>query len=290
MGCNECKRDVSVHAKGLCGACYARLLKYGNPTKRKVKRNILCDGCGKVRPHKAKGLCGTCYMRLLRTGTEKPREKIGKPLCSFCGKRRVKAKGLCDACYARKLKTGSVEYKNVRGKCSYPGCDNQHQAKGYCWKHYKRVQRNGDAGIINLPKDWGERVKHPLYQTWCGMRQRCNNQNSKDYKNYGGRGISICEKWEDFWAFVKDVGVKPSKEFTLDRIDCDGNYEPANVKWSTPAQQAQNKTNSVVTKEEARIIKILNSKGMTAVDISKTIDMPYDNVYSVIHKNTFSNI
>lgn len=80
---------------------------------------------------------------------------------------------------------------------------------------------------------------HPLYHTWENMRQRCNNPKHTAYKWYGGRGIKICKRWNNFALFVEDVGNKP-EGMTLDRIDNNGNYEPGNVKWSTQKQQLRN--------------------------------------------------
>lgn len=85
------------------------------------------------------------------------------------------------------------------------------------------------------------RDDHPLYSTWEGMRQRCNNKNHCAYPFYGGRGISICSRWDDFWLFLADVGDKPSAEYTLDRFpDADGDYQPGNVRWADKTTQSIN--------------------------------------------------
>lgn len=84
--------------------------------------------------------------------------------------------------------------------------------------------------------------RHPLYGTWCNMKQRCYNPANPAYKYYGGRGISICAEWvNDFAKFRDDIGTKPSPIHSIDRIDPDGNYEPANCRWATPKQQAENR-------------------------------------------------
>lgn len=84
---------------------------------------------------------------------------------------------------------------------------------------------------------------HPLYATWVGMRQRCNNPKNPSYASYGGRGIKVDPRWNDLATFISDVeseiGVRPPGK-SLDRKENDGNYEPGNVQWADAHQQAIN--------------------------------------------------
>lgn len=89
------------------------------------------------------------------------------------------------------------------------------------------------------------KTKSSLYRCWVALRSRCRDENHPAYKNYGGRGIKVCAQWEnDFLQFSKDVGERPSEDYSLDRINNDGNYEPGNVKWSTRLEQTKNSRSS----------------------------------------------
>lgn len=84
-------------------------------------------------------------------------------------------------------------------------------------------------------------TKHPLYYTWNSMFVRCYYKTHKQYDDYGGRGIRVSGEFFDFNTFIWWVGKRPSKRYTLDRIDNDGNYEIFNLQWSTRSQQERNK-------------------------------------------------
>jgi hypothetical protein len=80
------------------------------------------------------------------------------------------------------------------------------------------------------------------YKTWGNIKTRCYNKNREEYKNYGGRGITVCDRWlSSFENFYKDMGHKPTPSHSIDRINVNGNYEPDNCKWSTRKEQANNK-------------------------------------------------
>lgn len=82
----------------------------------------------------------------------------------------------------------------------------------------------------------------PEYKAWAKMKERCHNPKCKDYADYGGRGISVCERWaSSFEAFYADMGPRPSSQHSIDRIKVDGNYEPGNVRWADKVVQAGNK-------------------------------------------------
>ena len=91
--------------------------------------------------------------------------------------------------------------------------------------------------------------KTPEYSAWVNMKQRCLNPSSPLFVYYGGRGISVCQRWrESFQVFLSDIGLRPSAEYTLERLDNERNYEPGNVAWATrTAQQRNRRTTRKVT-------------------------------------------
>ena len=102
-------------------------------------------------------------------------------------------------------------------------------------------------------------MSHGLSKTrehaiWLDMRQRCHNPNLKNYLNYGGRGIKVCERWiNSFENFIADMGLRPGPEYSIDRKDNSLGYSPENCRWATPKEQANN----------TRRNRLVNYKGKT---------------------------
>jgi hypothetical protein len=89
------------------------------------------------------------------------------------------------------------------------------------------------------------RERTGTFKTWTGMIQRCTNPRAFNFRHYGGRGITVCQRWFEFEAFLADVGIRPDGT-SLDRINNDGNYEPGNVRWATASEQRTNQRKGLV--------------------------------------------
>lgn len=127
-----------------------------------------------------------------------------------------------------------------------------------------------------------------VYKAWEGMHARCRNKNSKAFKNYGARGIRVCNRWLRFENFLRDMGTPPTPLHSLDRIDNNGDYEPKNCRWGTPKEQANNRCDNHLVTHAGIVLNItqwaeglhlkrdklnyLLNKGFTLRDVIKKIE------------------
>lgn len=119
--------------------------------------------------------------------------------------------------------------------------------------------RNGHTTSCGCKRKLGQPRVHfiedqYLANIFSGIKQRCYNPNKKKYQSYGGRGIEICDEWLidsiNFVSYVKtNLGHRPSASYSIDRIDVNGNYEPGNLRWATPSQQARNRRSAIQIKK-----------------------------------------
>lgn len=137
-------------------------------------------------------------------------------------------KCLCDCGNKHIARTGYLNFGMVRS-C---GCLQREHASRLGKKHVEERTTHGAS-------------RTPAYASWKNMLDRCYNTDARSYKNYGGRGIQVCERWMSFENFLADMGQPPTKLLQIERVDNDGDYCPNNCKWATIAEQARNRSNNI---------------------------------------------
>ena len=150
--------------------------------------------------------------------------------------------------------------------CKVEKCVSKHKSKGYCRKHYELFKRNGEP----VRKTESHKLtKTPEYKTWQHIKDRCFNKKNKGFKNYGGRGITVCDEWrESFSSFYRDMGQRPSKKHSIDRIDNEKGYYKDNCRWADRITQNNNQRLRKDNKSGFKGVCWDKSKNMFAAYIS----------------------
>lgn len=129
-------------------------------------------------------------------------------------------------------------------RCAVEGCEHPYHAKGYCGMHWMRLKKYGDLREGEPSRAHGD-FGCTEHNAWRAMLERCRNPTNPRFVHYGARGISVCERWLSYSNFLADVGRKPSSEYSIDRIDNDGNYCKENCRWATSTEQVRNRSISI---------------------------------------------
>jgi hypothetical protein len=171
-----------------------------------------------------------------------------------CPSKSVSRLGYCAKHNYRYKANGSPrtarEYVMGPKVCKLLDCSNsitKSTARGLCKKHYNRLMKYGDPYTLLMPIGMN-RKKSTHYVRYRSMVKRCNVKTHKDYKNYGGRGISVTSLWlekfngfERFSAYISNLPNHGKEGYSLDRIDNDGDYTPGNLRWADSTTQQNNK-------------------------------------------------
>ena len=154
--------------------------------------------------------------------------------------------------------------------------------------------REGDTKSCGcLLRERGERFKEIAssveYGIWTAMKGRCNRESAPGFYDYGRRGIRVCDRWqESFDAFLEDMGCRPGPEFSIERINNDGNYEPGNCRWATRKEQARNKRSTVLVEWCGRLwvrTDLANHLGMKPARL-RFNHLKYGNIHEAVARMT----
>ena len=135
-------------------------------------------------------------------------------------------------------------------------------------------------------------IKHGMagsreFNTWISMKQRCSNKNDPEYKNYGGRGITVCERWMQFENFYADMGPRPLGT-SIDRIDNDGNYELANCRWATPKEQGRKRRIVKLSLQKVDAIKEYRAVGLTLKEIAEKFGVSRQTILNALNGKSWN--
>lgn len=197
---------------------------------------------GREASEKIPFICPTCFV------IEAERRGIKGAAWQLTIERTPKLKS--ELAHIPPSKSNSIDLEK---HCSIEGCDYKHYSKGWCNIHYQRWFRHGDPNkLLVRQQEKHGKARTPIYIIWRSIVQRCTNKNCASYKDYGGRGITMCDSWRNsFVNFYKDMGDVP-KGMSIERIDNDEGYNPKNCRWATKLEQASNKRTTVRFKGKTR--------------------------------------
>lgn len=170
-----------------------------------------------------------------------------------------------------------------RARCCIKGCDKPIRSLGFCTHHYSHWRRYGHPlareikGFVH--NDAKAKSETKEYRAWQSMRKRCGNPQNAQWHDYGGRGIKVCDRWQNsFLAFLDDMGRCPEGK-SLDRKDNEKGYEPSNCRWASIRVQASNKRSTILSIPEVLKIRQRASAGELISEICKDYGGHYSTVY-----------
>lgn len=215
-----------------------------------------------------------------------------KNICTVDGCERViHGKGLCSLHYARFKKYGDPLYNKIKrihsDACSVKGCNKKFYAKDYCKAHYEKNNLYGNP--LHVEKEQHGMSHTSEYQTWASMFQRCYNPNSDKYHRYGGRGITICDRWrKGFIYFFEDMGLKPFPEAQLDREKNDLGYNKDNCRWVTSKANSRNRSTGKLTQKDVNEIRTLHKNKVYYKIIAQKYGIKDQTVFDVVAKRRWN--
>lgn len=144
----------------------------------------------------------------------------------------------------------------------------------------KLIDLTGKSGPTLVHGDACRGKKTKEYKTWNKIVARCTCPTNAKYSIYGKRGIKVCSRWSVYENFLEDMGRAPGPEYSIDRINVDGDYEPSNCRWATSKQQSINKRNTVRVEYKGELLSLMI--------ICEELNVPYKNTYQRIKRYGWS--
>ncbi len=179
-------------------------------------------------------------------------------------------------------------YGGIMRICSIEACGRKHYGKGYCVMHWKRFKAYSDPLYTKI--EMHGMYGTPEYRSWNHIKERCLNTNGHAYHRYGGRGITICDRWRDsFIAFFADMGLKPFSGAEIDRIDNNGNYEPENCHWVTQIENTRKGPRVKLNMKKAEEIrKRYKVGGITQATLAIIYGLTSSGINAVVNNKTWA--
>lgn len=146
----------------------------------------------------------------------------------------------------------------------------------------KRLEYNATGDANRKHSLGGTRA----FNVWKKMLNRCTKPDDSAYPNYGGRGITVCDRWHDVENFVADMG-QPPKGLTLERVDNDGGYNPENCKWATRSEQARNKRNTKITWDKVAEARMMYENGIPTTKIAEVFGYSVGGMCNIVNNRTW---
>lgn len=188
---------------------------------------------------------------------------------------------ICDCGTATIVETGALRSGNTRS-CG-------------CLQREQSASRNSTHGMSRGSK------AHPLYETWKGIKKRCLDPRVSNFRDYGGRGIQVCDRWLNgdgvltgFECFLADMGERP-EGLSIDRINNDGNYEPGNCRWATKREQMTNRRpaklrRNIIPRGEIAAVRTAYASGAaTCLDLAKKYGVGSPSMSAILTGKTYKS-
>jgi hypothetical protein len=180
------------------------------------------------------------------------------------------------------------------GICCIKGCDVEARALGFCNHHYMQWMRHGHPLADELKYirhgHRGAKSTTPEYLCWDGMVKRCTQEYHASWASYGGRGITVCDRWKNsFTAFLEDMGNRPEGT-SLDRINNNGNYHPDNCRWATKQEQSENRRTTLLNPSIIQEAKSQKANGGTIVEIARKYGILPNTIYAALKGRSWRHL